>query len=66
MIRYKVYDYYDFIELLCETDDLNEAYAAALMRINDTDGECSVVILDTSIVSTSGAQSVPIEFYGED
>ena len=46
MSRYVVKDRYDFDETLIETDDLNVAYEAALTRIADTDGECTVGIYD--------------------
>lgn len=66
MKRFIVKDMYDFDETLIETDDLIEAYEAALTRMADTDGECYVEIRDMQTASFPGSASVSIDFYGED
>ena len=44
--RFEVVDYYDFREVLYIGDSIESAYIAACQRIDDTDGECDVTILD--------------------
>lgn len=66
MSRFVVKDLYDFNETLIETNDLNEAYAAALRRIADTDGECSVVIRDMQTEPFPEYGSISIDFFGEE
>lgn len=65
-MRFVVKDLYDYDETLVETDDLNIAYAAALRRIADTDGECSVVIRDMGTEPLPEYCSISIGFWGEE
>lgn len=69
MARFVVKDLYDFDETLIETNDLNEAYAAALRRYADTDGECDVHLYDNEtapfLTSPSG-EYMCVEFWGEE
>lgn len=66
MARFIVKDVYDFDETLVETDDLNVAYKAALTRAEDTDGECSIEIIDTETVEFVGCNHFRIEFWGDE
>lgn len=69
MSRFVVKDLYDFDETLIETDDLNEAYAAALQRYAGTDGECDVHLYDNEtapfLTSPSG-EYMCVEFWGDE
>lgn len=65
MARYVVKDLYDYDETLVETDDLNIAYEAALTRLADTDGECSVSIRDMQ-TAPYPIYVVGIEQWGEE
>lgn len=66
MARYVVKDLFDFEETLVETDDLDTAYAAALQRYADTDGECDVHLFDNETAPFPGNEFMYIEFWGED
>jgi len=67
MARYVVIDWYDYQELLLETDDLNKAYAAALQRMADTDGECDISIRDTQTAPfPNNCGGLMVAFFGED
>lgn len=47
--RFVVIDFYDFREVLLETDHLVDAYNACIQRAKDTDGECDVDIYDREL-----------------
>lgn len=66
MARFIVKDVYDYDETLVETDDLNVAYKAALTRAEDTDGECSIEIIDTETVEFVGCNHFRIELWGDE
>ena len=51
MGRFKAYDYYDFEELVCESDNLTDCYNACLQRFEDTDGECDCEIRDYETIN---------------
>jgi hypothetical protein len=50
MKRFQAYDFYDFHELLCESDNLTDCYNACLQRFEDTDGECRCSINDNETI----------------
>lgn len=67
MSRFVVEDLWDFDETLIETDDLNEAYAAAVRRYTDTDGECDVHLYDNETAPfPNGGEFMCIEFWGDE
>ena len=51
MKRFQAYDFYDFQELLCESDNLTDCYNACLQRFEDTDGECDCEIRDYKTIN---------------
>lgn len=46
MKKYALYDNYDPDELICTSDDYAEINTAAKQRIEDTDGECSLFVVE--------------------
>jgi hypothetical protein len=46
-MRYQAIDTYEYYEIMFESDDYRDCYHACKGRIEDTDGECYVFILDT-------------------
>lgn len=64
MGRFIAIDYYDFREVLVETDDLMTAYKACIKRAEDTDGECDVDIYDRE--SSPDTPIIGIYGYSED
>lgn len=46
-MRYQAIDTYEYYEVITESDDYMDCYHACEERIEDTDGECYVFILDT-------------------
>lgn len=52
MKRFQAYDFYDFQELLCESDNLTDCYNAILQRFEDTDGECTCEIRDMKTIDS--------------
>lgn len=61
--RFQAYDFYDFHELLCESDNLTDCYNAILQRFEDTDGECACEIRD---METIGSFSVTIDGWSDE
>lgn len=64
--RYEVIDQYDYFETILETNNLDEAYAAVLQRMADTDGECDCFIRDYQTAPFPGGSTVFVELYGEE
>lgn len=64
MARYVVKDLFESEEILIETNDLNDAYATALQRYADTDGECEVLLFDNETAPFPGNEFMSIEFWG--
>ena len=66
-MRYQAIDYYEEEpEILVNTDDLNEAYDAVIMRMADTDGDCDIMIKDNSVAPFPGGSVVPVYLWGEE
>lgn len=45
-MKYKVYDLYDGRELLGKVETMGEVIKLRNERINDTDGECYIIVLE--------------------
>ena len=63
MKRFQAYDFYDFRESICESDNLMDCYNACLQRFEDTDGECSCTIQDNE---TTANFSIVIDGWKDD